>query len=178
MKVAYQGVPGAFSHEACLTFLADCEPFGKPTFANVIEAVEQGETEFGMLPFENNSAGAVEEVQALLAVAEGIRIVARHTLPIRIHLLGLQGSDIARLRTAVSHPMALKQCAETLGQMGLAAKPASNTAVAAQALADPTNAVLASEFAAKAYGLTILKRDMQDHPDNSTIFVVLAKEGR
>ena len=62
--------------------------------------------------------------------------------------------------------------------LGLAAKPASNTAVAAQALADPTNAVLASEFAAKAYGLTILKRDMQDHPDNSTIFVVLAKEGR
>ena len=177
MKVAYQGVPGAFSHEACLTFLADCEPFGKPTFANVIEAVVQGETEFGMLPYENSAVGPVEEVHRLLADCP-LAIVARHVLPIRMHLLGLPGARLGDVTTAVSHPMALKQCAETLGQMGLAAKPASNTAVAAQALADPTNAVLASEFAAKAYGLTILKRDMQDHPDNSTIFVVLAKEGR
>ena len=160
MKVAYQGVPGAFSHEACLTFLADCEPFGKPTFANVIEAVEQGETEFGMLPYENSAVGPVEEVHRLLADCP-LAIVARHVLPIRMHLLGLPGARLGDVTTAVSHPMALKQCAAT-----------------AVLLADPTNAVLASEFASKAYGLTILKRDMQDHPDNSTIFVVLAKEGR
>lgn len=177
MKVAYQGVPGAFSHEACLTFLADCEPFGKPTFANVIEAVAEGETEFGILPYENSAVGPVEEVHRLLAGCP-LPIVARHVLPIRMHLLGLPGADLKEVTTAVSHPMALKQCAETLGEMGLAAKPASNTAVAAQALADPTNAVLASEFAAKAYGLTILRRDMQDHPDNSTTFVIIAREER
>ncbi len=177
MKVAYQGVPGAFSHEACLTFLAHCEPFGKPTFANVIEAVEHGETEFGVLPYENSAVGPVEEVHRLLADCP-LPIVARHVLPIRMHLLGLPGARLEDVTTAVSHPMALKQCAETLGQMGLAAKPASNTAVAAQALADPTNAVLASEFAGKAYGLTILRRDMQDHSDNSTTFVVLGQESR
>jgi prephenate dehydratase len=174
MKIAYQGVPGAFSHEACLTFLPDHEPFGKPTFADVIDTVETEETEYGILPYENSAVGPVEEVHRLLAACD-LEIVARHVLPIRIHLLGLPGASLASVTTAVSHPMALKQCAETLGQMGLAARPASNTAAAAQALADETNAVLASEFAARAYGLTILRHDMQDHPDNSTTFVVLAK---
>lgn len=177
MKVAYQGVPGAFSHEACLTFLADHEPFGKPTFAAVIEALLYGETDCGVLPYENNSAGAVEEVHQLLEHCP-LPIVARHVLPIRLHLLGLPGAEIEEVTTAVSHPMALKQCANTLSRMGIAARPASNTAVAAQALADSTNAVLASEAAAEAYGLTILKRDMQDHADNETTFVVLARVWR
>lgn len=174
MKIAYQGVPGAYSHEACLTFRRDCEPFGKPTFANVVEAVEQDETELGMLPYDNSAVGPVEEVHKLLAEC-ALPIVGRHVLPIRIHLLGLAGARIEDVTTAVSHPMALKQCAKTLEQMGLTARPASNTAAAAQALADDTNAVLASEFAAEAYGLSILRRDMQDHPDNSTTFVVIAK---
>ena len=176
MSVAFQGVPGAFSHEACRVFLPDDRPIGRATFAEVIETVLDGEADLGMLPFENNSAGAVEEVQALLAVAEGIRIVARHTLPIRIHLLGLQGSDIARLRTAVSHPMALKQCTLTLAELGLAAEPASNTAAAAQMLSDPTKAVLASESAAEAYDLVILRRDLQDNAQNATTFCIIARK--
>lgn len=175
MKIAYQGVPGAFSHEACLTFVADHEPVGQPTFAAVLEAVVHGEAELGVLPYENSAAGPVEDVHALLA-QRPLPIVARHALPIRIHLLGLPGADLATVTTAVSHPMALKQCADTLARMGLAPQPASNTAAAAQALADPTNAVLASQAAANAYGLAILRRDMQDRPDNETTFVVIARE--
>lgn len=177
MSVAFQGVPGAFSHEACRNFLPDDRPIGRATFAEVIETVLDGEADLGMLPFENNSAGAVEEVQALLAGASGVEIVARHTLPIRIHLLGLPGSELEQLRTAVSHPMALKQCTATLGSLGLAAEPASNTAAAAQALADPSKAVLASESAAEAYGLVILKRDLQDSTENATTFCVIARSG-
>lgn len=177
MKVAYQGVPGAFSHEACLTFLPDHEPFGTTTFAAVVEAVSDGAAELGMLPLENSTAGPVEEVRDLLTGAS-LEIVARHVLPIQMHLLGLPGADLDAVTTAVSHPMALKQCAKTLTRMGLSAVPASNTAVAAQALADPTNAVLASEAAAAAYGLTILRRDMQDRSDNRTTFIVLARQRR
>jgi prephenate dehydratase len=177
MKIAYQGVPGAFSHEACLTFLSEHEPFGKPTFAAVIEALLFGETDYGILPYENNAVGPVAEVHQLLDHCP-LPIVARHVLPIRIHLLGLPGAKLEEVTTAVSHPMALKQCAERLARMGIAARPASNTAVAAQALADSTNAVLASEAAAAAYDLAILQRDMQDHPDNKTSFVILAREWR
>jgi prephenate dehydratase len=175
--VAFQGVPGAFSHEACRVFLPDDRPIGRATFAEVIETVLDGEADLGMLPFENNSAGAVEEVQALLANNSEVEIIDRHTLPIRIHLLGLKGSALDQLRTAVSHPMALKQCTRTLAELGLAAEPASNTAAAAQTLSDPTKAVLASESAAEAYGLVILRRDLQDSAENATTFCVIARSG-
>ncbi|MEO6360566.1 MAG: prephenate dehydratase domain-containing protein, partial [Sphingomicrobium sp.] len=79
------------------------------------------------------------------------------------------------VRTAVSHPMALKQCAKSLELLGLEQQSASNTAAAAQALSDPANAVLASEAAAQAYGLVVLKRDMHDRDDNETTFVVVAR---
>ena len=177
MSVAYQGVPGAFSHEACRTFLPEERSVGRATFAEVIETVLDGETDFGMLPFENNSAGAVEEVQALLAGAEGVEVVARHTLPIRIHLLGRPCSDAGALKVAVSHPMSLKQCTRTLAELGLAAEPASNTAAAAQALHEPGKAVLASEAAAEAYGLVILRRDLQDSEENATTFCVIRRKG-
>jgi prephenate dehydratase len=175
MSVAYQGVPGAFSHEACRKFLAEEEPMGCATFAQVIEAVESGQADYGMLPRANNSAGTVDEVQALLDQAR-VTVIAEHKLPIRIHLLGLPAGKLEQVRTAVSHPMALKQCAGSLAALGLRQQSASNTAAAAQALSDPANAVLASEAAAEAYGLAVLKRDMHDRDDNETTFVVVARQ--
>ena len=56
MSVAYHGVPGAFSHEACLRFLPGEVPIGLPTFADVVRAVEGGEADYGILPLENNNA--------------------------------------------------------------------------------------------------------------------------
>jgi prephenate dehydratase len=175
MSVVYHGVPGAFSHEACLRFVPGVEPVGLPTFGDVIRAVENGEAEIGVLPLENNNAGGVDEVQRLLK-ASPLTIVAKHRLPIQIHLLGLPGSTIARVRTAVSHPMAIKQCTETLRSLGLNAEEAPSTSVAAQTLSDPAKAVLASEAAAQAYGLVVLKRNVHDRELNETTFAVIARD--
>ena len=174
MKVAYQGVPGAFSHEACCKFLPDAELVGQATFANVIDAVENGDADIGILPRANNSAGTVPEVQELIDGSR-LKVVAEHRLPIRIHLLGLPGAQLEQVRVAVSHPMALKQCVRHLDELGLEQQEASNTAAAAQSLSDPTNAVLASEAAAEAYGIEVLKRDMHDRDDNETIFVLVSR---
>lgn len=177
MTIAYQGVAGAFGHEACLTFSPDHEPVAKPSFAAVLAAVESGEAELGMLPVENNEAGAVAEVQALIA-ASFLHVIAEHELPVRMHLLGLAGARLADIIVVQSHPMALKQCARTLRALGVTTEPASNTAVAAQQLRDPGRAVLASAAAAVAYGLTILRRDVHDRADNATRFAVLARGPR
>jgi len=174
MSVAYHGVPGAFSHEACLRFLPDEEPVGLPSFADVIAAVEQGKEDVGILPLENNNVGEVSEIQELLKTS-ALKIVAEHALPIRIHLLGLPGSTMDQVRTAVSHPMALKQCRETLEKLGLTGEEAPSTSVAAQALSDPTKAALASEAAAEAYGLVVLKRNVHDREVNETTFVVVSR---
>ena len=177
MKVAYQGEPGAFSHEACLAFLPDYEPVRKRSFADVFDAVAAGETELGILPEENVTAGIVPEVRDLLA-RDLLTVRARHVLPVHMHLMALPTASMATIRTIVSHPIALAQCAATLRALGLATEESLNTAGAAKALAqsqDITRAVLASETAAARYGLTILKRDLQDRPDNATRFVVLAR---
>ena len=174
MSVAYHGVPGAFSHEACLSFLPDEKPVGLPSFADVVSAVESGEAEFGMLPLENNNVGGVDEVRKLLN-GSSLRVLAEHALPVRIHLLGLPGSRIEEIRTAVSHPMAIKQCTGNLRAMGLAPEEASSTSVAAQRLSDRTKAALASRAAADAYGLVVLRENVHDREVNETTFVIVGR---
>jgi prephenate dehydratase len=177
MKVAYQGEPGAFSHEACRTFLPDYEPVRRPRFVDVFNSVASGETDLGILPEENVAAGVVPEVRDLLARGR-LTVQARHVLPIRMHLMAIPGARMATIRTIVSHPIALAQCAQTVQSLGLATEESLNTAGAAKALAtssDVTRAVLASELAASTYGLEILRRDLQDRADNATSFVVLSR---
>ena len=180
MRVAYQGQPGAFGHEACLRFLPEHEPVPKPAFGEVIEAVAAGEADLGVLPVENSCAGPVEEVRRLLAASD-LPVVAMHPLPVRMHLLAPEGTRLENVRRVVSHPIALLQCRETLLAMGVTVEPASNTAAAAKEIAeagDGSTAVLASEAAASIYGLTILRRNVHDRPDNATTFCVLARGGQ
>ena len=175
MRIAFPGAPGAFSHEACLAFLPDHEAVAVPDFAEVIAAVQGGETEFGLLPVANNEAG--QTGAADLITKAGVRIVEEHEMPIRMHLLGMPGSELADIHTVVSHPVALRQCARNISSLGLATEEASNTAVAAAELADPRRAVLASRAAEQLYRLKILKRDMHDRPDNATRFAVFVRQG-
>ena len=173
MTVAYQGAPGAFSHEACLRYLPDHEPVPLAAFSDVIEAVELGRADFGILPLSNNEAG--ETGARSLIEGSGLRIAAQHVLPVRMHLLGLPSATLDGLRTVASHPVALRQCARTLSRLGLQTEEATNTAVAARGLSRVDHGVLASEAAADQYGLAILMRDLQDRPDNATTFAVVAR---
>jgi prephenate dehydratase len=180
MSVAYQGQPGAFGHEASLKFVPGHAAVPKPSFGGVIAAVSEGETDYGVLPMENSCAGPVIEVQQLLSKTD-LSILSTHQFPVRMHLLAREGTRLEEIVRVVSHPVALAQCAATLRALGLATEPASNTAAAAKMISesnDPTVAVLASEAAAAIYGLTILRRDVHDQPDNATTFCVLGRPSR
>lgn len=178
MTVAYQGLPGAFGHAACLAFVADHEPVAKPSFTAVVAAVASGEADFGVLPVENSVAGPVRDVEHLLW---GCNLpAAMRDLPVRMHLLALPGTKLDAVRRIVSHPIGLAQCARAVREMGVETETASNTAIAAKALsesADATAAVIASEAAAITYGLEIIRHDMQDRGDNVTTFCVLGPRG-
>lgn len=174
MSVAYQGAEGAFSHEACRRFLPEQEPVPFPTFLDVVAAVRDGETELGMLPLTNNEAGETGTRQ--LIGKAGLHIVKEPVLFVRMHLLGVPGASLDQIRTVVSHRVALLQCARTVAGLGLEVEESSNTALAAKALTNPGRAVLASEAAASIYGLTILKRDVHDRPDNATTFAIVARD--
>lgn len=176
MTVAYQGAEGAFSHEACLRFLPEHEPVAVPTFRDVISSVQEGATQLGMLPLANNQAGETG-ARALIDEAR-LRIVEAPLLPVRMHVLGTQSSSLGRIRTVVSHPVALRQCSRWLTALGVATEETSNTALAARALTDPSRAVLASEAAAGIYNLKILERDVHDRPDNATRFAIVGRNKR
>ncbi len=173
MTVAYQGVEGAFSHEACLRFLPDHQPVAFPTFSDVVAAVQRADVDFGMLPVANNEAG---ETGSRELIEKGrLRIVGEPVLPVRMHLLAIPSAKLDQIRTVVSHPVALRQCSRTLAELGLATEETSNTALAAKALNNPSRAVLASERAAEIYGLAILRRDVHDRPDNATQFAIVSR---
>jgi prephenate dehydratase len=174
MTVAYQGTEGAFSHEACLRFLPHEEPVAVPSFEDVVSAVNRGDTDLGILPLSNNHAG--ETGARELIEKGGLEILDEHELPVRMHLLGMPTASIEKIRTVVSHPVALRQCAETLAELEVDTEETSNTALAAAALTNPNRAVLASEEAARLYGLSILMRDVHDRPDNATRFAIVRRE--
>jgi prephenate dehydratase len=177
VKIAYQGAPGAFGWEACRTFLPEWTPTARATFAGVVKAVIAGKARRGMLPLRNAIAGPVPGVEDLIRES-GLVVIDRHRLPIRMHLLGLPDTELDRIALVTSHPVALGQCRRWIEEAGIVTSEASNTALAAQALAesgDMTRGVIASEAAADAHGLKILRRDVHDRDDNHTIFCVLAR---
>ena len=176
MRIAYQGASGGFGHQAALAFCPGCTAEAHASFAEVAAAVAGGTADRGVLPIANSRAGPVPGVAEILA-ASGVRIVAEQALAVRMHLLALPGVTLDAVRAVISHPIALAQCADSLAALGLAGEPASNTAVAAAGLRARDRAVLASEQAAAAYGLTILRRDLQDDPDNVTRFAIIAAGG-
>jgi prephenate dehydratase len=172
--MAYQGAPGAFGHEAALRFAPAYEPVACATFAAALAMVAAGTADAAILPVANSIAGPVEEAVAALA-ASGLRVIEEHSLPVRLHLLGLPGSSLETVTIAVSHIMALRQCAWTLSRLDLGIEEAANTAIAARDLVESHKAALASAAAAEIHGLNILQEDLQDEPDNFTRFVLVSR---
>ena len=174
--IACQGVDGAYSHQAALRLFPDGEPLFFRTFGEVFRAVSQGEADFGILPVENSSAGSVSEVYDLI-LKHRFFIAAAATVRVRHCLAAPPGTAEADVAEIYSHPQALAQCSEYLSQHGARAMPYSNTAAAAKMAAEQGGhiAVICSETAAETYGLSILRRDVQDNPNNRTRFVAISR---
>lgn len=174
MIVAYQGAPGAFGHEAAGKAADFALLLAVPSFAAVVDTVCAGKADVGVLPVENRHAGKVDRVAELIADS-GLLVDRIIDLPVRLHLLGKPGTRLGQIETVVSHPMALRQCARRLAELGVDLREVTNTAIAAQSLADGKTAALASSLAAELYGLALIEMDLQDDPENVTHFAVLVR---
>jgi prephenate dehydratase len=177
-KIAFQGEPGANSHEACRTYFPDYEAVPCATFEEAFEAIKTGACQLGMIPIENSIAGRVADVHHLLP-ASGLQIVGERFKPIRFQLMANKGVTLDQVKIATSMPIALSQCRQSLKKLGLAHESAGDTAGAAKALAlkpDPTRAAVAPALAAEIYGLDILARDIEDARNNTTRFLVMTAE--
>lgn len=177
-RTAFQGAPGAFSHEACVELRPWDEHIPFETFDGAIEAVKSGACDCALIPVENSTIGDVEPA-ATLVKTSGLAVVGDAWRPIRMALMALDGVELGELRTVSSHPIALAQCAGKLAALNLTVVEAFDTAGAAREVSeacDRTRAALAPVAAAEVYGLSILRLDLQDSADNRTRFVLLARE--
>ncbi len=179
-KIAYQGEPGAFSHQASRRWFGDFSPAPFPTFEAAFAAVTSGECELGMIPVENSVAGRVSDVHHLLPHS-GLKIIGERFLPIEMNLMAVPEAKLEDIKVAASHAMALLQCRQTLRGMGITAEVFHDTAGAARALSQTREldrAAMAPDVAAELYGLKILKRNMEDARHNTTRFLVLTADDR
>ncbi|NLT56382.1 MAG: prephenate dehydratase [Actinomycetales bacterium] len=177
-KIAFQGEPGANSHIACRDVYPDYEAVPFRTFEECFSSLEQGAVDLAMIPVENSIAGRVADIHHLLPQSD-LHIIGEYFLPIHHQLLALPGTAVEDLKTVHSHPQALDQCRETLRGLGLIAVVGLDTAGCAREVAeakDPSRGALASRLAAEAYGLEVLRTDVEDRNHNTTRFVILSPE--
>lgn len=175
ISVVCQGVYGAYSHTACRCFFGDIKTDFKETFQETFEAIKNDEADFAVLPVENSAAGAVTDVYKLIFDYR-FYIVGETAVKVRHCLAVAPGTR--QVNMVVSHPQALAQCAVFIKENGFSETTFSNTAAAAQYVAEELPAdtgAICSVEAAKQYNLKILKEDIQDTANNTTRFVLISK---
>ena len=175
-RIAFQGEPGAYSHEACRQARPLMDVLPCRTFEDAIEAVRKGEADLAMLPVENSTYGRVADIHSLLP-GSGLHIVDEAFVRVHIALLALPGTPLSTVKSAMSHTVLLGQCRDFLREHGLKPVTGADTAGSAKIVAergDPSLGALASELAGEIYGLDVLAREIEDQANNTTRFLVMA----
>ena len=176
-RVAYSGTEGAFAHVAAGRIFPEAERVGYPDFAEAYRAVENGECYAAVLPIENSYAGEVAQVTDLLFQGP-LSVSGMYELAVTQNLLTVKGADVSSVKTVISHPQALSQCAAFIRAHGYRTIPCENTALAAKQVAeqqDATVAAIASEETASLYGLTVSERAINESAGNTTRFAVFTR---
>jgi prephenate dehydratase len=175
--IAFQGLPGAYSHLACRHLFPRLHANPCQTFEDMLAAVRRGRARYAMTPVENSVAGRVADIHRLLPDS-GLHIVGEHFMRINHHLLAPQGATLKTIRVVRSHVHALAQCRGAIRALGLRAIVHADTAGAAAELAesgDIAEAAIASSLAGEIYGLKSLKANIEDADHNTTRFLLMAR---
>jgi prephenate dehydratase len=180
LAVAIQGEAGSFSHAAALEALGSgLELVPCPTFEELFRAVEAHRATRGVVPIENSLAGSVYEAYDALG-AHALHVVGETQLRVRHCLVVRPGTTLSDVRRVASHPVALAQCRRFFADHpGVASVPAYDTAGSVRDLmADdlPVEGAIGSSLAAQLYGGEVLLEGLEDHAENYTRFLIVARE--
>ncbi len=177
-KIAYLGPESTFTHIAAL------KKFGKSldylecdSIADVFTEVERGRADYGVVPIENSTEGAVNHTLDMF-IDSGLKICSEVYLPIH-HTLLSKSRKISSIKRVYSHQQVLAQCRMWLERNLPQAKliPVTNTAVAASIYTVRAgSAAIASNLAAEEHKLNILARSIEDSSHNITRFLIIGKQ--
>ncbi|NCB62079.1 MAG: bifunctional chorismate mutase/prephenate dehydratase [Clostridia bacterium] len=177
-RILYQGEPGAYAEEGVVRFFGEsCARSRVDTWEEIFLALREGYADYGVLPIENNSTGAINQVYDLLA-SYGAYIVGEQTVKVEHCLMAPKGARVEDIRAVYSHEQGLLQCADYLkAHPAWALSPRLNTAESAKYVAgqnDKAAAAIGSRRAAMLYGLDILAECINSNAENYTRFVVVS----
>jgi chorismate mutase/prephenate dehydratase len=179
ITVGYQGVEGAFSYQAMKSYFKDVKSNNYNTFEDVFIALKNKEIDYGILPLENSSTGAINDNYDLVR-NYGLYIVGEYSLSVSQNLLGIKGSKIEDITDIYSHPQGIFQCSNFLSKYpSIKTHEYSNTAASAKKICelnDKTKGAIASKEAARLYDLDILKEDIHNDNTNHTRFIVVGRD--
>lgn len=180
LKVTYLGPEGSFSHLAAL------EKFGRSVqlvpvrdIATVFDQVARSEGDYGIVPVENTTGGAIRDtMECFLWIHGPVKICAEMALPVHQNLLSK--TTLERVKKVYSKPQVFDQCrdwlAKNLPQADLVAVGSTTEAALLASRIDGT-AAIASSMAAELYHLNVLNPAIEDNPQNQTRFLILGREG-
>lgn len=178
IKVGYQGIAGANSHEATLRMFPNASLINFKSFSDVFSAVARGEINYGILPVENSTGGSVSSVYDLI-LKHRFYIVGAIDMPIDYCLGGIRQAELEDIEMVWTHPQTISQCSDYIAKHNYESTPCSNTAVAARAVAKEKRlnvAAICSYKAAEEYGLRVLDNHIQDDKTNTTRFIVISQK--
>ena len=180
VRVVYQGLEGAYAHQATLEFFGEqVNCFHVERWRDAMEAIKEGSADYAVLPLENSTAGIVSDNYDLLNEYNNY-IVGEKVVYVDHVLMGQPDAELSDIENVYSHPQALMQCGRFLDehrewkQLSM-----SNTAVAVKSVkdsADKKKAAIGSRQAANYYGMKILKEGMCHGKSNSTRFIVVTNQ--
>ena len=176
--IAFQGELGANSHIICQQAYPNMQLLPCDSFDLAFKAVEDGTADLAMIAIENSLAGRVADIHHLLPNSD-LKMIAEFFLPIRFHLMALDGVKLEEITDVYSHIVGLPQCRNFIQKHGLKTHVAADTAGSARLVAewkDRTKAAIAPKIAADIYGLSILAENIEDAAHNTTRFVVFSRE--
>jgi prephenate dehydratase len=178
MKVAIQGEPGAFSHEAAMRMVAGAEIVPCALSAEVFAALTGGAVDAAVIPIENSLAGSVLEHFDLL-LDNDVKVLAEMPLRIRHNLIAMPGVKVEDLERVLSHPVALAQCRKFFAaHAGVKASGFYDTAGSVKHVmeaGDRKVGAIASDAAARYYGAEVLQAGIEDNPANFTRFFLVKR---
>lgn len=180
-KVACFGEKGSYTEQAMEEFFGteNIEGINKKSFREVIDAINNGEVEYGVLPIENSSTGGISGIHELL-VNNDIYIIGEHEVKVDQALITLPGTKIEDIRKVYSHEQGIKQCGKFLAnhpQIEVEVYESTSGSVRlVKEQMNKTYAAIASERAAKYYGLEVLLSNINQEANNSTRFIIITKQ--
>ncbi|MBQ9860151.1 MAG: chorismate mutase [Clostridia bacterium] len=180
MRVAYSGVEGAFANIVAERIFPDATAVPCADFAAAYKAVEEGYCDCALLPVENSYNGDVGKVMDL-AFFGSLYVTGVYEAEIVQNLLAVKGTTMDEVKTVISHPQALGQCAKYIERHGFNTVEAVNTAVAASQVAQMGRhdiAAIGSAEAAEKFGLKKLESHINESSQNSTRFAVFSRAQR